>query len=272
LVIAVTTRRRRRLPEFIAEVVEDPGGRAALIGGSAALFAAGLDPRVWSASLRSVQAAVRLEPDIEAIIVLATVVEAGVLLAGGAIGDTFRSRPIILAGLVAELLTALAGLVVSDGPLFVAGRLIGLGAALLVIPAALASVATSYSGTARATAIGLAYGAYGAALAAGPIILELLPGEQWPAFVAATAACGLALAILVARPPLPALERPTRVERPYVLATAWWGMAIVLVTAGLLWFGSGWDNPLRWALILGGAGAFLGVIAYERRRRRLDPG
>ncbi len=263
---------RPRLPGFLAEVVEDPRARAALIGGSIALFAAGLDPRVWSASLRSVQASVRLEPQIEAIILLAAVVEAALLLAGGAVGDTFPIRRIVLVGLAAEGVTAIAGLVVTDGPLFVVCRLIGLGASAFVIPAALAAVATSYSGAARATAIGFAYGAYGAALAAGPLLLEILPGEQWPAFVVATASCAIAIAILVARPSLGELGRPTRVERPYVLMAAWWGMAIVLVTTGVLWFGSGWDNPTRWALILGGGIAFLGVVGYERRRRRADPG
>lgn len=268
--MSVQGRGRVRLPEFLTEVFAEPRARAALLGGSAALFAAGLDPRVWSAALRSVQSAVRLEPQIEAIILIAAVAEAGLLLAGGAAGDSARIRPIILGGLVAELLTALAGLVVPDGPFFVACRLVGLGASAFVIPAALASIATSYTGTARATAIGMAYGAYGAALAAGPFLLEVLPGQQWPAFVATVAAC--ALAIAVARPSIPELERPTAVERPYVVATAWSGLAIVLVTTGVVWLGGGWDDPLRWALIVGGSLTFLGVVAYERRRRRSEPG
>ncbi|MGZ6340142.1 MAG: MFS transporter, partial [Candidatus Limnocylindrales bacterium] len=259
-----------RLPAFLSEVLDDRHARGALLAGSAALFAAGLDPRVWSAALRSVQVAVRLEPQLEAIIVVAAVAEAGLLLLGGAIGDWARARPIVLGGLVVELVTALVGLVVPDDGLFVLTRIIGLAAAAFVIPVALAAVATSYNGTARATAIGFAYAAYGAATALGPILLEVVPSAQWPAFVAAATACVLAIWLVGRR--LPDLHRPTVVERPYVLATALWGFGIVVLTTAIIWFGSGWDDPLRWALILTGAATIGAAATYERRRRRVAPG
>ena len=46
----------------------------------------------------------------------------------------------------------------------------------------IALVATSYRGAVRATAIGIAYGVYGAAGAAAPIPLQLAPSQQWPGY------------------------------------------------------------------------------------------
>ena len=91
-----------------------------------------------------------------------------------------RARPIIVGGLTVELLASVAGLLVPSGPLFVATRLLGVAAASFVIPVSIALVATSYQGIARATAIGLAYGAYGAAGGAAPILLQLVPDQRAP--------------------------------------------------------------------------------------------
>ena len=239
--------RRPPVPPFLADVLEDRRARGALLAGSAALFAAGLDPRIWSASLPSVQSAIRERPGLEALTLVAAVVGAGLLLTGGAIGDSARARPIVLGGLTVELLAALVGLVVGEGPVLVASRGVGLAASSFVIPVSLASVATSYAGVARATAIGLAYAAYGAAGALAPLLLQVLPGSRWPAFVGAAVACAMAIAI--GRRWIPDLARPNAVERPYVVATALWGLGIVTLTTAVVWLGGGWDNPIRWALI-----------------------
>ncbi len=257
--------RRPPLPAFVADVFAEPRARNALLAGSAALFAAGLDPKVWSASLPSVQAAIRERPELEAVTLVAAVVGAALLLVGGVLGDSQRARPVVLGGLLVELAACATALVVPDGPLFVASRFAGTAAAAFVIPVSLAAVATSYRGVARATAIGFAYGAYGAAQGLGPALLQVLPDSRWPAFAAAIMACLIAIAI--ARRRLPDLARPTTVERPYVVATALWGLGIVMLTSGIIWFGSGWDNPVRWALIFLGALALATAGAHDRRRR-----
>jgi MFS family permease len=257
--------RRPSLPAFIAEVVAEPRARNALLAGSVALFAAGLDPRVWSASLPSIQAAIRERPGLEAVSLVAAVISAGLLLVGGVLGDSQRARPIVIGGLIVELVASAIGLVVPGGPIFVGSRFAGTAAASFIIPVALASVATSYRGVARATAIGLAYGAYGASQGLGPALLQVLPDSRWPAFAAAILAC--LIAIPVARRRLPDLARPTLVERPYVVATALWGLGIVTMTSGIIWFGSGWDNPVRWALIILGGLALVAAGLHDRRRR-----
>ena len=252
-------------PGFLADIVASVAGRNTLVAGSTVLFAAGLDPRVWGPALPSVQAAIRERPDIEAIVLLASVGGAALLLLGGVIGDTARARPILLFALSMELVAAVAWIPFPDGPLFLAGRIAGAAGAAFAIPVALASVAMSYTGIARATAIGIAYAAYGLAGAIGPILLQVVPGSRLPGFVAAIAACVLAL--VVTRRRIPDLPRPTTAERPYVVATAIWGLGIVSLTAGVVWFGGGLDNPLRWALVLGGGAIIMVGIAYERRRR-----
>ncbi len=259
----------RRVPPPIAEVLGqafgDAGARRALVAGAVALFAAAMDPRVWSVSLPSVQAAIRSRPELETVSLVGAVLSAALLLVGGAVGDTRRARPLILGGLSLEAAAAVVSLAVPDGPLFVASRFVGAAAASFIIPAALASVATAYAGAARATAIGLAYAAYGAAGAAAPILLQLLPGERWPALVAAVAACLLAIAI--ARPRIPRLPSPSTLERPYVASTALWAGGVVTVTTGVIWLG-GWTDPARWSCIVLGLLAVGGAAAYDRRHPR----
>ena len=133
--------------------------------------------RSWliSPSLPSVQEAVRENPVLETLVLLGSISAAGLILVGGAIGDSRPARPIILGGLTAELIACIVGLLVPSGPLFVLSRVIGHSGAVFVIPVSIALVATSYRGAVRATAIGLAYGAYGAAGAASPILLQIVP-------------------------------------------------------------------------------------------------
>ncbi len=260
---------RPPLPRFIADVVEDRQARAALMAGAAALFAAGLDPKVWGPSLTTVQSAIRARPELESIVLVGAVGFAIMLLIGGAIGDLRRARPLILGGLVALVAMDAVGLVVTSGPGFVAARLVGSAASALVVPASLACVALAYRGVARATAIGFAYAAYGGAQAMMPTLLTLIPGERWPGFVAAALAAVLALAI--ARSRVPELERPGRAERPYVLGTALWASSIVAISAGLLWLGSGWDNPVRLAIVGLGIALLVVFFTWERRRRAEHP-
>jgi len=256
--------RRPPLPAVFADVFDDRVARQALLVGSIALVAAAMDPRIWGPALPNVQAAIRERPAAETIVVLSSIAGAALLLLGGAIGDTARMRPIILGGLLVELLASVAGLVIAAGPVFIVTRFVGHAAAAFVIPVSLALVATSYHGIARATAIGLAYGAYGAAGGAAPILLQIVPGQPAPAFLVAIVVC--ALAIWLARPRLPDLPRPDTAERPYVVGTAVWAFGVIAITIGVTWIGDRNDNWVRLGLILLGA-AVLGLALWHDRRR-----
>ena len=260
---------RLPLPKVLADVFDDRQARTTLLAGVVALFAAGLDPKVWGPSLSTVQAAIRERPSLEAYVLLGVVASAILLLVGGAIGDLRRARPLIVGGLATLVVTGTVGLLIPEGPLFIAARLIGAAASALTVPAALASVALAYRGVARATALGIAYAIYSGALAVMPMLLTFLPGAQWPGFVVAPVAALVALFVVRGR--IPDLERPGRLERPYVLGTALWASAVVAISVGVLWLGTGWEHPLRWAIIGFGVVLLVAYWLWERRRRVTHP-
>ena len=253
------------LPSFIADLFVDPIARGALLVGCVALFAAAMDPQVWSPALPSVQSAVRENPQLQTVVLLASVSAAGLILLGGAVGDSRRARPVILGGLVVEMVASVVALLVTAGPIFLTVRLVGHAGAAFVIPVSIALVATSYRGAVRATAIGIAYGAYGAAGAAAPILLQLVPGQHWPGFLAAIAACAIAIRLAWTR--ALDLRRPSLAERPLVTGVAVRAFGIIAFTVGLTWVGGGLDNPIRLALIIGGPAL---VIGYDRLGRRAE--
>jgi MFS family permease len=260
---------RPPLPTFIADVVGDRVALASLIAGATALFAAGLDPKVWGPSLSTVQSAIRERPSLESFVLLGAVASAILLLIGGAIGDLRRARPLIVGGLATLVVTGTVGLLIPDGPVFIATRVAGAAASAIVVPASLATVALAYRGVARATAVGLGYAAFGGAAAVMPILLTIVPESHWPGFVVAPIAALVAL--LVVRGRIPDLERPGRRERPYVIGTALWASAVVAISSGLLWLGSGWDNPVRLAIIGLGVALLVAYRAYEARRKAGHP-
>ncbi len=258
--------RRPPLPSLIGDLVADRRAVNALLAGMAALFAAGMDPKVMAPMATSTQAAIRARPDIEGLLLVVSVTTAVLILVGGAIGDISRARPIILGGLSASLVFGILAFLLTDPshPMFVVVRFCGLAAAALVLPVALAMAATSYSGIPRATAIGIAYAAYGAGQGLSPILVALIPGSYWPAFAGSIAASLLAL--LIVRSRIPDLVRANRAERPYVFGTALWAAGVVLISAGVLWLGGGLENPLRIGLILGGLALVAIFFVWERRR------
>jgi DHA2 family multidrug resistance protein-like MFS transporter len=260
---------RPPLPRFLAELVADRQAASTLVAGALALFAAGVDPRVWGPTLTTVQSAIRARPELEALVYVGAVGAAVLLLAGGAIGDLRRARPLILGGLVVLAVTGVAGLIVTSGPVFAATRLLASGAAALIVPVSLASVAMAYRGVARATAIGFAYAAFGGGQALMPILLTSIPGAHWPGFGVGALAAVIALRVAWRR--TPDLPRPGRAERPYVLGTALWASSVVAISAGLLWLGGGWDNPVRLAIIGLGVVLLLAFFAWEARRRAAHP-
>ena len=66
------------------------------------------------------------------------------------------------------------------------------------------------------------------------------------------------------------LHRPSLAERPLVVGVAVWAFGIITMTIGLTWIGGGLDNPIRWAMIVGGPAL---VLFYDRlsRQRQVGP-
>jgi hypothetical protein len=228
------------------------------------LFASGIDPRVWSPQLSTVQAAVRAQPGLETTILVNGLAGAIVLLAAGALGDLARARPLMRSGLVALLAMAVLSLLTQGTPLFTVARVVANAAAAVVFPVALASVAVAYTGISRATAIGLAYAAYSGGQALMPILVTLQPGLYAPGFIAEILAASLALWLAWGR--AFDLPRPTRAERPYVIGTVLWASGVVSMATGILWLGGGL-NPIRIGMVVLGVALVVAYLVVERRRR-----
>ncbi len=260
--------RRVTIPAFLRDLGKDPGTLSMFIAACLALFAAGLAPRVYAPGLASVQSAVRSNDDTQMLLLIGAVIGAGMLLVGGVLGDADGRKRIMLVALGGMAATGFAGLVVTDGLLFILVRLIGVASASVVLPVALAGVATRYEGIPRATAIGIAYGAYGAAMAAGPVLLTLFgpTGPTWLAYLAA--AVSAVVALWVARGSWHDLPSPQRRDRWPVVATATWAFGIVVLSAGLLGFqGAGADRARILFTTVGTLLIAAGVVAERRRRR-----
>jgi MFS family permease len=254
-----------KLPGFIAEVVDNRASLASLGASALALAAAGMNPQVTSPFIVDVQSAIRAQPELAAVTTLIGVVGAGTLLAGGVAADAYRRRRLLTASLFALVLAAAVSVVVPSGPIFLAGRFAGALAAGFTIPFAVAAVATLYEGTARATAIGIAYAGYGAGLFLPPLLLTITGpgGTDLPAYVACAAA---AIAAISVGRHVPDLPGATSVHVAIARRVGVWAFGVISLAAGLALVGSG-VNPIRLALI--GIGiAFLGIGALLQWRTR----
>lgn len=257
---------RASLPGFLAEVVDDRPAFRTLVASALALAAAGLNPQVLSPFIVDVQSAIRAQPELLALSALGSVLTAGMLLVGGVAGDVYRTRRILDAALVALIVTAGVCFVVTSGPLFTAARVGGVLAAGLAIPFAIASVATAYRGTARATAIGFAYAGLGGGMALPPILLTITGpgGTDLPAYAACAAVAAIALRASRAIPDLPGASG-TRVAAVGRLAV--WAFGVISLAAGLATVGSGM-SPVRLAMIVLGVAMLVGATALEWQARR----
>src|SRR6478736_3368999 len=227
------TVRRLPIPSFLRDLGEPPDAPGTLLVAALSMAAAGLNPQVLSPSVSTVQAAIREQPQVNSLVLLATLAGAALLFAGGVLGDTDGRRRILLAALGALFGANLLALALPDGPLFVLSRVAGVAAAYAVLPFALAMVATTYGGVVRATAIGIVYAAYGAGTAAAPVLMTILgpTGPWWPGFLVAMVVAGIAF--WRARPRAPNLPAIARDDRSYVVSTAVWAFAIVVITVGV---------------------------------------
>ncbi len=255
------------MPAVLSDLWSTPGAFPVLLVAMVSMAAAGLNPPVTSPALPNVQATIRAQPDISALLLLTTLVAAGLLFLGGILGDTDGRRRILLGALATLAIANLAGPIVPDGLPFRIDRLAGAAAAYAVLPFALALVATTYHGIVRATAIGVAYAAYAGGTALAPILLTILGpgGPMWPAFLVGAAAALLAL--WYAFPRTPSLVAIARDDRSYVVATATWAFGIVIITAGLVDLGSRVASPVRILLIVTGLLMVGGVVVWDRRHR-----
>jgi MFS family permease len=262
---------RFEVPPFIRDLDGEPGALAALAAGALALFVAGLDPKVFSPGMPTMQSALRERPALENLFLLAVVVQAAFYLVGGAAGDIIGYRKVLLVGLAGMIAFEALPIIGDEGPIFLVAR-IGASASIgLVIPTAIAMVAMAYTGATRATGLGAAYAMLGLSSALAPALLSAVTPTfgRWLAFV---------VVALVAIPAFALVRRRTtallgaRPRAEFVAGHGLWAFGLLCLTAALVGLDGGAFGTMRMALLgLGGAVMVVFLVWQRRVRDRMDP-
>jgi MFS family permease len=257
--------RRSRIPPFILELGEAPGALPTLIAASLAVAAAGLDPKVFSSGMPDAQAALHQKPELESAFLLLTMIATAFTLLGGLLGDLMRRRRLLVVGLalmvVGELISAFAPF----GPVFSVGRVITAIAVGIILPVALAMVAVTYTGGARATALGIAYAGLGATSALWPAILGATRDGvgRWPAFVLAAAAALICIPI-VRRHALDPVVGGLRIRD--AASHGLWALGLLAITGGATGFRADPGSAIRIGLVVGGIVLVVVFLAWQHLR------
>ncbi len=242
--------------EIVGEVVNDRPALLGLVACCIALAAAGLDPHVLDPGQVRMREALVGNASLESALMIAALAQAAFLLAGGAIADTWRTTRILQAALAGLVIASVGATLMPDGPGLVASRVLAWACDGLILPFSVGVVARLYRGTARATALGILFGVYGAATMLAPVLLTIFGphGPEVQSF-ALCAAVSIA-AVWAVRRWMPDLPGATRAQRLTVVTTALWAFGIVVAVEGVATF-----EPLPVAV-----GALLVVVALGARR------
>ncbi|WP_327091151.1 MFS transporter [Nonomuraea sp. NBC_01738] len=203
-----------------------------------------------------------------------TLVVATLMFTAGALGDRFGHRTVLATGmLVFAAASGWAAYAGDPGQLIAARAAMGVGGALIV-PASTAVLMWTFSGPARATAIGLSSASAGVGMALGPPLAGVLLDRFWwgSVFLVNIPVAALALVGIVAL--VPNFRSPTpRPLDPAGLLLSITGLASLaygLIRAGQV---ASWTPAEVWAPILAGLVLLTGFVVTELRIRQpsFDP-
>lgn len=188
------------------------------------------------------------------------------LLLGGAAGDLFGRKRVMLWGIALFTLASILCAVAPSLEIFLAGRALqGVGAAMLM-PNSLATLSASFTGEARGRAVGTwaAAGAIGGAVA--PMLGGwLIEGVGWP-FIFLINIPIAAAAIVLGWRFVPESDNPDRPEPD------WAGAALATLGLGALtwgltaWSARGQLGIIDGAVLVAGVAMTLAFLLIERRR------
>jgi EmrB/QacA subfamily drug resistance transporter len=213
------------------------------------------------------------QSELQWIVDAYTLVFAGLLLIGGAVGDRYGRREVLLAGLAVFGAAATAALFVEDPATLVALRaLMGVGAAL-VMPTTLSIITTSFPEEERGRAVGVWVGIAGGGAVIGllgsGVLLEFF---EWSSFfalnvgLAALALVGTLSVIPTSRDP-----QPPRLDAVGALLSL---AGISAVVFGIIEGPErGWGDALVAGTLAGGIAAVAAFVWWELRSPQplLDP-
>ncbi|MFJ3310016.1 MFS transporter [Streptomyces sp. NPDC086549] len=194
-----------------------------------------------------------------------TLVFAGLLLTGGALGDRLGNRRVFCTGVTVFTVASIACALARNAPFLVAARLVEGAGAALIVPGSLALLQQAYPApAARSRAFGLWGSMAGIAASAGPLLGGLLVstvGWRWVFLI--NLPVGIACLVLTLRYVTPSPRQSDRaMDWPAQCAVV---AAVALLTSALNEAGRrGWTDPG----VLGAAGlAVLAAVAFVVRER-----
>jgi EmrB/QacA subfamily drug resistance transporter len=202
-----------------------------------------------------------------------TLMLAGLILLGGALGDRFGRRRVFLVGVTwFALASALCGLAPGIGILIAARALQGVGGALLT-PGALAIIQATFRAEDRPRAVGAWSGFGGVAGAVGPFLggwLVAAAGWRWVFFLNLPLAL---IVVVVAVRHVPESSDPSAHGRFDILGAALAALTLACLTFALIQAPApGFPRALVVAAAVAGAGAAVAFVLVERWRGRRQDG
>ncbi|WP_067691323.1 MFS transporter [Nocardia jejuensis] len=203
-----------------------------------------------------------------------TLVFATLMFTAGALGDRFGHRTVLTTGMVVFAASSVWAAYADDaGQLIAARAAMGLGSAF-IMPATMAILTWTFTGPARATAIGLFSASAGVGLAAGPLLAGVLLDHFWWGSVflvnvpvVAVALIGIAALVPNFHSPAP---RPLDPAGLLLSITGLAALAYGLIRAGQV---ASWGRPDVWAPIAAGLILLVAFVVVELRSRQpsFDP-
>jgi EmrB/QacA subfamily drug resistance transporter len=203
-----------------------------------------------------------------------TLVFATLMFTAGALGDRLGHRTVLAAGMavfgVSSIWAAYAG---DPGQLIAARAVMGVGSAL-IMPATMAILTWTFTGQARATALGLFSASSGLGLAAGPVLAGLLLNSFWWGSVFLVNVPVVILGLIGIAALVPNFRSPRRRRLDLaglILSTTGLGsLAYGLIRAGQL---ASWNPASVWATITAGLVLLTAFVLVELRIREpsFDP-
>ncbi|MGV9817365.1 MFS transporter [Nocardia xishanensis] len=195
-----------------------------------------------------------------------TLVFAALMFTAGALGDRFGHRAVLATGMTVFAASSIWAAYSADaGQLIAARAAMGVGSAL-IMPATMAILTWTFTGPARATAIGITSASAGVGIAAGPLIAGVLLDHFWWGSVFLVNVPAVALGLVGIVTLIPNFRSPTR--RPLDLP----GLALSITGLALLAYGliragqvAAWGRVDVWLPVTAGILLLAAFVIVELR-------
>ncbi len=249
---------------------DDPRHWRALTACILAAAATAIDPPILQATSSGVQGALRVAPEAAAALVgVYYLIQAGMMVAGGVLGDRFGIRRVLLIGLVGMLVSSLVAASASTFGVLVVGS-VGLSlSTAVVVPLSLAAVMGTFGQRVLPVAIALYLTLQLLASLAAPALSRVLFEELGPGATFAPAIVATILAIVTTRRWLTTARPGDRMSGLDALSLALWSVGMLALVYGLMAFAGGWGADYELAIVLGVVSLLWAAGRLARRSTRL---